>query len=316
MQATALISRTDADLRPEQAATWASERLTRRSDLRSALWLTDAHLAVAEKAVANLSRLRTLALSVTGDLDWVDLSGHPYLTTSGSLKIAALFSVSFTDTRVEETREKLGEKEVVRFSVMLRARFMGRELDVVGGASSDESFFAKRDGKPVPLSEVNLNSVRKKAVTNAQSRAVKALLGLGGLTWEDLKAAGVQVKAMPKVDFGKTREARAAKPATGAAGATATAPATTPPAPTVQAAATPPATSKAKERLANMLLELATFEEEPFDSMLRRYTEFKGVDGQPHWAKSVEHMSDAWVSRIYERVEKDWASPKGERSID
>ncbi len=295
MQPTALISRTEADLRQEQDGAWASERLSRRSELRSALWLTDAHLAVAEKAVANLVRLRTLALSVTGDLDWVDLSGHPYLTTSGALKIAALFSVSFTDTRVEETREKLGEKEIVRYSVMLRARFMGRELDVVGGASSDESFFAKRDGKPVPLSEVNLNSVRKKAVTNAQSRAVKAILGLGGLTWEDLKQAGVQVKAMPRVDFGKAREARAAKPAKGVAA---------------------PAASKVKERLASRILELATFEGKPFDSMLRRYTEFKGADGQPHWAKSVDQMSDAWVARIYERVEKDWASPKGERSID
>ena len=303
MQPTALISRTEADLRPEQDGAWASERLSRRSELRSALWLTDAHLAVAEKAVANLSRLRTLALSVTGDLDWVDLSGHPYLTTSGTLKIAALFSVSFTGTRVEETREKLGEKEIVRYSVMLRARFMGRELDVVGGASSDESFFAKRDGKAVPLSEVNLNSVRKKAVTNAQSRAVKAILGLGGLTWEDLKQAGVQVKAMPRVDFGKAKEARAAKPAKSAPAATAP-------------AATTPATSKVKERLASRILELATFEGKPFDNMLRRYTEFKGVDGQPHWAKSVEQMSDAWVARIYERVEKDWASPRGERSID
>ena len=55
-------------------------------------------------------------------------------------------------------------------------------IEVEGAASSDESFFAKRDGRPIPLSEVNLNTVRKKSLTNAQRRAMKAILGLGELT--------------------------------------------------------------------------------------------------------------------------------------
>lgn len=265
---------------------------SRSRALPEALWLTDAHLALAEKAVENLARLRTLALGVTCEHDWLDISGRPYLTAAGALKIAALFNISLTEARVEEARDTLGDSVIVRFSVTLRARYLGREVDVVGGASSDDGLFSKRDGKAVPLTEVNLTSVRKKAFTNAQSRAVKTLLGLTGLTWEELSEAGLSV-AVPRRKLGdRAREAGPAKPVP----------------------AVPP--TRARERLEEMLLAIATCDGEPVEALLRHYTEFEGKSGQTHWAKSVEQMSDAWVARIYERVEKDWASPKGQRSFE
>ena len=57
-----------------------------------------------------------------------------------------------------------------------------------------------------------------------------------------------------------------------------------------------------------MLFDLATFEDAPTERLLRRYTEFRGDDGQVHWAQSVDSMSAAWVARTLERVEVDWRS--------
>jgi hypothetical protein len=256
------------------------------NDRRSILpLLTDERMAEAEQTVANVAKLRRLALSVTNPNDWVDVGGKPYLSNSGTLKVAALFGVSLTGMRVEALRETIGEKEVVRYVARTTARFLGREVEVEGVASSDESFFAKRDGATLPLSEVNLNAVRKKAVTNAQNRAVKAILGLGGLTWEDVGEAGVAKEKVSSVEYAKSRagQKRMASGGGNAAGA-----------------GTP------KTRLRNMLTDLTAFESVPLERVLRRYTEFRGQDGKAVFAESIDSMSDAWAARTLEKVEPDW----------
>jgi hypothetical protein len=244
--------------------------------------ITDTQVALAEKSVANIQRIRSLALRVTSENDWTDVSGKPYLNHSGAMKVAALFGVSLTGMRVEESREKIGDKQIIRYVARTTARFIGREVEVEGGASSDESFFAKKDGRTIPLSEVNLNTVRKKALTNAQSRAVKAILGLGGLTWKEVQGAGIGKHSLPSVDYSKKKVAENSNQ--------------------------PTERDSRKIRLSNMLFDMASFEDVPFERVLRRYTEFRGDDGQARWAQSVDQMSDAWVARTLEQVERDWRS--------
>jgi hypothetical protein len=256
------------------------------NDRRSVLpLLTDERMAEAEKSVANVAKLRQLALSVTGPNDWVDVGGKPYLSNSGTMKVAALFGVSLTGMRVEAFRETIGEKEVVRYVARTTARFLGREVEVEGVGSSDESFFAKRDGAALPLSEVNLNAVRKKAVTNAQNRAVKAILGLGGLTWDAVRRAGVEKGRIPAVEYSQPKAGeRNERPA----------------------ARAPAPRAPAKRRLKNMLVDVAAFESVPFERALRRYTEFRGEDGKPVYAESIDTMSEAWAAKALQRVEADW----------
>src|SRR3989442_9922312 len=91
--------------------------------------ITEAHVAFAEKSVSNIQRIRSLALRVTSENDWTDVAGKPYLNHSGAMKVAALFGVSLTGMRVEESREKVGEKEVVRFVACTTAKFLGREVE-------------------------------------------------------------------------------------------------------------------------------------------------------------------------------------------
>jgi hypothetical protein len=265
-------------------------------------FLTEREVALAEEAVPHFERIRRIALEVTRQDDWIDIGGRPHLNSSGAMKVAALFGVSLTGMRVDETHEKLDGKEVVRYAARLTARFLGREVETEGVASSDDAFFSRKNGKPVPLHEVNLNSVRKKAVTNAQVRAVKAILGLGGITWDEVRAAGVSRQKVAAVRHGVVRDSdrSEAQPRKQA--------------PSAPAVAPPPPSSKAKARLKSMLHDIAAFEDVPFERVLRRYTEFVGSDGQSRSAESVEAMSESWAARSLEAAERDWRSVPGKVS--
>ena len=252
--------------------------------------VTDAQVAQAERSLPNIIRIRQIALRVTNRDDWNDLAGRPYLNVSGCMKVAALFGVSLTGMRVRQLRETIDAEEVFRFVARATAEFAGRELEVEGVASSDERFFAQKNGQRLPLAEIDLNSVRKKAVTNAQCRAIKRILGLGTLTWEDVREAGVRKEDLVSVPYGVASRGR--KPSR-----------TAPHRPGGARASV-----QAKTRLRNMLTEMAVFEDVPFERALRQHTSFEGRDGEKRSADSIEAMSDAWVERTLEKVEPLWRS--------
>ncbi|MBI4605272.1 MAG: hypothetical protein HY721_25190, partial [Planctomycetes bacterium] len=80
-------------------------------------------------------------------------------------------------------------------------------------------------------------------------------------------------------------------------------------APAPRAAAGPAvkaALGPARTRLKNMLTDIASLEEAPFERVLRRYTEFVGSDGKARWAESVDGMSEAWAERSLAPAERDW----------
>ena len=150
-----------------------------------------------------LPQIRQVALRATDGADWIDVGGKPYLNATGALKVAAAFGVSLVGLQVTGQRDEHQGHAVVRFTAKVTARFLGREVEMEGAASSDDPFFGRRGGKLLPLSEVNLSSVRKKATTNAQARAVKAILGLVGITWAEVTAAGVRIKGVAAVTFAR-----------------------------------------------------------------------------------------------------------------
>jgi len=96
----------------------------------------------------------------------------------------------------------------------------------------------RRTARTIPLSEINLNTVRKKAVTNAQSRAVKA-----SWPWrshlEGGRDAGVRKDGLAPVNYTKPKAAPNGKQTT--------------------------ERDLAEDRLSNMLFDLASFEDAPLD---------------------------------------------------
>lgn len=168
-------------------------------------FLDDSHVTRAEKSLACFRALRLVALRATDEPDWTDFGGTPYLNSAGALKIATALGVSLKLVSIEATREKLGDHEVARYVAQVSASFLGREIALEGVASSDEAFFARKNGRSLPLAEINLGSVRKKALTQAHARAVKAVLGLEGVSWQDLRAAGVTRNGTNRVEYTRPR---------------------------------------------------------------------------------------------------------------
>ena len=227
-----------------------------------------------------------LALRVTNKNGWNDVGGRPYLNESGCMKVGALFGVSLTGTEVKELRESYEGQAVVRYVAKTTTTFLGRQIEVEGLSVSREPFFSRKNGQPIPLSEVDPNTVRKKAVTNAHSRAIKKILGLGGITWDEVRDASVRKDDVSSVEY-KRPPAR----------------------PEPQAAQNSMTKAiAAKTRLQNVLTDLASFEKVPFGRVLRHYTTFQGKDGETCSAQTVERMTDAWMSKTLERVEADWRS--------
>ena len=177
---------------------------TQPAPLMGGGYLDENALQFAEKQIQLQNRAKALAIQATNDRDWCAQGDFPYMLDSGAMKIAALFGVGISDIEVEK---EIGDDEKGRW-VMYNAQcimtFQGRSIIADGSASSRDDFFASRwvDNQKVtlPIEEINLTHVRKKAVTNMKNRGVKSLLGLK-FTWEDLGKNGVDLTKIAKVKY-------------------------------------------------------------------------------------------------------------------
>lgn len=154
--------------------------------------------AAAEKRVEAVNKIKILALKVTNERDWTDQGGNPYLQVSGAEKVARLFGISW---RLDEpTREDHSDGH---FSYTFKGYFsMGTaEIEVVGTRSSQDPFFGGGRNNPKPPSEIDRNDVKKGAMTNCLGNGISRLLGIRNMTWEEIKAGGVDRAKVGKVDF-------------------------------------------------------------------------------------------------------------------
>lgn len=245
--------------------------------------LSDEQIALAERNVKNVLKVKRLALSVTSQYDWCDLGGKPYLTESGAMKVAQLFGVSFERGHITFDDEDIDGRHVRRYRATITARYGGsRSLEEEGWASSDDAFFGRKNGQDIPWSEVNLNNVAKKALTNAKGRALKKILGLGGMTWDDVRSAGVDRGRTAAVDYSRGR------------GASATAPA-----------------SSAKVQLQNMIVDLEAWTGNSREQLLDELCGFNDTKTGKRRSPSFDTITENWAVRSLSAVKKAWESNQG-----
>lgn len=244
----------------------------------------DDAIQAAERRIENVRKIKALALRVTNQRDWVDLGGNPYLQESGVMKVAQLFRVSFDGMDVEERRLMRGDREVIQYVARVTAHYGDQAIQVEGIASSDDKFFGLRDGAHRSLDDIDLDSVRKKALTNAQSRGLKKILGLGGMTWEDVQTGGVDRSRMAGVAYGdgtrggKKRGQQAARQATGEDA------------------------GSLRAQLKAALVDISDAEGKPIGEVLRGLTTFVDNEGKEHYCTEVSKMSAAWAGRALEKA--------------
>lgn len=151
---------------------------------------TDLDTAVqnAEKFVELQSKIRQMAVKVTSIFDWIDEGGKPYLQEQGAQKIAMCFGISIQNVSCETDHNKDSKGDYIVYNYNGEAVWQGRVTPQLGTCSSRDKFFGRRKGELLPLTEVNLPDVRKKAYTNMLNRAIKSCLGLS-YTWAEIETA-------------------------------------------------------------------------------------------------------------------------------
>lgn len=173
----------------------------------------DELIQMAESWLRNYAALRAHAIAVTTWKDWTAIGAkgkeEPYLGHSGADRILRLFRLSLFMDDGYPKRHNEEDKGGPYFWFEVRGRCGIRRRDgseetipVIGAASSRNKFFSKKNGVPIPFEDIDIVNIEKMAETNFRCRGVKNYLGLDKATWEELRAVGIDVDKIQKVEFG------------------------------------------------------------------------------------------------------------------
>lgn len=220
-----------------------------------------------EKSVEAFNRIKTIAIRLTNELDWVDMGGRPYLLESGAQKIAKAFGVEVFDVALEQQRikDEKGEYTVFLARGKARSKTLNSYVEDIGTCSQRDKFFAMRGGELVPVEDVDITMIMKKAVANLYGRLIKRVVGFGNVTWEELRAGNVKPAA--KVEYKKR-------------------------------------VSEKAKAIGDMLLEMAGGDKDAASALLQEYSRFKDKDGKEHCARSIADLSDAWAEKLLPKIQK------------
>jgi hypothetical protein len=144
-------------------------------------------------------KIKQLCLKVCNTNDFLDQGGKPYLAVSGAEKIARLFGVSWT---IYEPVLEI-DPETGHFQYTYSGKFSlgGASIEAIGTRSSKDPFFSRAKGADIPPSEIDRGDLKKSAYTNCIGNGVTRLLGIRAMTWEEVRAGGVDTAKVGKVTY-------------------------------------------------------------------------------------------------------------------
>lgn len=175
--------------------------------------LEDRVAAVGRVAEAK-QRMIMAAMKLTYPEDWKDFDDKPYLTGDGAERLCAV-GINLSSP-VFDVRE---EGEDVFVECLLEATWpaMGQRSTQIGTCNTKDKlwdnaspralinqFREKAEGNERLARQMLVGHIKKKALQNAESRAVCSVMGIKGLKWEHLAAIGyTKDKAGAQVSFRK-----------------------------------------------------------------------------------------------------------------
>ena len=242
-------------------------------------------LARTEKYFAMLDRINKLAIRMTKPQHWVDQSGTPYLVAAGCHAIAKGFGISVGEQQHEREDFTDEKGDYFIYKVSLSGNWNNHQVSQIGMCSTRDDFFCTKGGVPLPLSEIDVTNVQRKAFTNCLNRLIKTLLGLS-FDWDEVeqfsegkitkaKCAGVTYNSGSK--GGNTQSAEGKVVA---------------------------------KQIGTMLMCLADGEIEGAKNKLAEYTTWTkkedGVDKKIPGKKELKKCSDKQLNVIFPKVKKDY----------
>jgi len=244
-----------------------------------------------EKNIKLFNQIKILSLKLTKEEDWIDQGGNPYLMDRGAENIAIAWGVDITNVQVKQEWYEDANGHYFGFIATGRAysKKLDRAVEDVGVCTQRDKFFARMGGKLIPVEEVDVANIRRKAVTNLHNRLIKRLVGLMSVTFDDLKKAGLNTSRIQKIEYksGKKKTERTLSP---------------------QAL-------ELREKIWKMLMDLALGDEAQALALLEEYSKFtvtKDGKEKTYYAKSLEDLkSEKWIQATYGRVKETWEANVG-----
>jgi hypothetical protein len=162
----------------------------------------EAELKAIEQNVEFFNKVKVIALKMTKAQDWVDMGG-PYLMDRGAENVAIAFGVDISDLQLKQdwAEDSKGRYYTFVASGKAYAKKLGRYVEDIGVCSQRDKFFGMVNGQLKEIQEVDMANIRRKAVTNLYSRLIKRVIGLMGVTWDDLDKAGIKRTDLQKVEY-------------------------------------------------------------------------------------------------------------------
>jgi hypothetical protein len=234
-----------------------------------------------EKGVELFNRIKIVALKLTKPTDWVDQGGSMYLMDRGSENIAIAFGVDISglEMKMEWADDPKGRYYAFVASGKAYSRKLGRWVEDIGVCSQRDKFFGKIGDKFKEIEDVDMANIRRKAVTNLYNRLIKRVVGLSGVTIDDLKAAGIDVSKIGRVEY-KGGSQKASDLTTDG--------------------------KDIKAKLETMLARMSNNDKAAAAKLLENFSYWKGDDGKEHSVNDISKLSEKWLASTYGKAKKEY----------
>ena len=236
-----------------------------------------------EKNIEFFNRVKIIALKLTKASDWVDMGG-PYLMDRGAENIAIAFGVDISNLQLKQdwAEDSKGRYYTFIASGKAYAKKLGRYVEDIGVCSQRDKFFGMINGQLKEIQEVDMANIRRKAVTNLYSRLIKRVIGLMGVTWDDLGQASIKRESLQKVEY--RGGAQGGGPA--------------------KSSALSPDHLARREKTWKLILELKGSDAKEASALLDKLASF----GDKKVTDISQISSDKWVDALYGKVKKECAA--------
>ena len=236
-------------------------------------------ISLAQRRGDIVTKLINYSLKVTTPRDWVSQEGSPYLVHSGAEKVARLFGIKLSNIKTEKMAAEDTKGKYYIYKTTGQASLPGKfdSIEALGTCSQRDKFFAFARGEWKDTIEVDETNIMKSSYSNFVVNSITHLLGLRNITWDMLKAAGLNIEQIQKVEYkGGSKKVEA--------------------------------TDKEKEtqkKLWDLLLKLAAGNETMAKEMLVTHSEFTSKEGEKVEGKDdVRYLTGKWLNYVYAQVKK------------
>jgi len=262
-------------IKPETALTETGDHQSLTEKMADMLQATSM-MAAAQRQIVET------AVGITTPKDWTNQGGKPYLTEPGAMRVASVLPIK--TFCISPPRKQFGTESdhpYYIYTCEYGAAWKNGlgEASAIGTCSSKDMLYAKRGEDFLPMAEVDEPNVIKKCCTNGRNNAVKRLLGLQNMTWQELEALGIKQSDVTSVKYG-TNKVEDKNPAEA---------------------------EDLRKKIREMILEMSNGDVKAAQDYLENITSFKGRDGnQVKGKRETKYLSEAQAKVTYGKVKKEY----------